>query len=458
SAISVRNLSKAYKIYARPADMLREIITRRQRHSELWALNDVSFEVATGEVMGVMGLNGSGKSTLLKILAGTLDLTGGDFDVRGKISAILELGTGFHPEYSGRDNVIMGGMCLGMTREEVESKAESIIDFSGIRDFIDQPFKTYSSGMQARLTFATATSIEPDILIIDEALAAGDAIFVQKSLARVKEICAGGATVLFVSHSSPMVAQLCSKAIWLERGSVRMAGPALEVVRAYDYAVYEAISEGRGTTVAAQVDQDAAPDEEAGEESEKKPRSGAEMMDAVTHDQPGAHQVFRQGPVFIDAVELLDSDGNKTEAFRFWDSMTVRVHYRCEGEPPEDTLGMAIAVNRESDWLCVLHCNTTNVRRDEDFARYDHEAFRTRASRRGTIEAIIDPLQLNEGTYVLTVGLLANVPYNVDFYELHQYVYNFAVLRGGHLFNSTSYPMVRWEHASAADTTAPEAS
>src|SRR5439155_13030921 len=199
-------------------------------------------------VVGIIGLNGSGKSTLLKILAGTLDRTSGEVEINGKISAILELGTGFHPEYSGRKNVILGGMCLGMSREEVESKVEQIIDFSGIRDYIDQPFKTYSSGMQARLTFATATAVNPDIFIVDEALAAGDAIFVQKSFGRIKEICASGSTVLFVSHSSSMIAQLCTRAIWLERGKMRMIGDALEVVRAYDYAVYEAISGGKGKT------------------------------------------------------------------------------------------------------------------------------------------------------------------------------------------------------------------
>jgi len=231
--IAARALSKSFRAYEHTKDMLLEFVTRRARHSEFPALTDVSFEVQPGEIVGILGRNGAGKSTLLKLLAHTLEPTSGSSAVRGRVSAILELGTGFHPDYSGRENALLGAICLGMSRREARERLASIIAFAELGEFIDRPFRTYSSGMQARLTFATAVASTPEVLIVDEALAVGDARFQLRCFDRIREMRDAGCTILFVSHSVEQVTGLCTRAMLLEKGRLLEFGDPGFVTRAY---------------------------------------------------------------------------------------------------------------------------------------------------------------------------------------------------------------------------------
>lgn len=261
TAIRVSNLSKLFKVYNRPADMMWEILTGRSWYRPFWALQNISFDVKRGQVVGLIGRNGAGKSTLLKIITGTLDKTSGELEVNGRISSILELGTGFNMEYSGRENIYLGGLMVGLSDEEIRGKEDWIIEFSELEDFIDQPFKTYSTGMQARLTFATAVCIDPDILIVDEALSVGDARFQRKSFSKIEEFRRLGKTILLVSHDTNQVASFCDFALILENGRVYDQGDPSRLRGVYYDLLFGNGEEQSNSHMSSEGIQDAAIDE-----------------------------------------------------------------------------------------------------------------------------------------------------------------------------------------------------
>ncbi len=255
-AIRVSNLSKRYEIYDTPRDRLKQFVIPRLQYlagrpvrhyfREFWALKDVSFEVKKGETIGIIGRNGSGKSTLLQMICGTLHPTSGNIYTNGRIAALLELGSGFNPEFTGRENVYMNAAVLGLSNEKIDARFEDIVAFADIGDFIEQPVKTYSSGMMVRLAFAVIAHVDADILVIDEALAVGDAFFTQKCMRFLRTFMKTG-TVLFVSHDTSSVKNLCNHAIWLEKGEILQEGSPKDVCELYLQAFYEA-QQGKSNT------------------------------------------------------------------------------------------------------------------------------------------------------------------------------------------------------------------
>jgi lipopolysaccharide transport system ATP-binding protein len=412
SAISVRGLSKVFHVYSRPTEMLKELLTGRQRHKKFWALKDINFDVGHGEVVGIVGRNGSGKSTLLKILAGTLDKTTGDFVINGKVSAILELGSGFHPQYSGRQNIMMGGMCLGMSRSVIEEKTESIIEFSGLREVIDQPFRTYSSGMRARLTFAVAISVDPEVLIVDEALAAGDAFFVNKCIRRIEEICREGKTVLFVSHSMALVERFCHRVIYLDGGEIHKIGSAAEICGLYMY------------------DQLAQSHQEAAENDAKRKQ-----------------QVLGTGQMQVRGISFLDQSGQPTQMLQTGKPCRFRV--TVESSISAEDAGMVIVFTGTDGAIAASASSYRQL--DQDGNESETPLFIPQGV--SLIEVSFWPMNLAAGVYKMSIGIMPHRKTNTyaDYFCFYNQRYSCTVYRQG-LEQQTHVELLTTWRADGADT------
>lgn len=316
-AIRVANLSKCYQIYETPRDRLKQFILPRVHRSlrlrprqyfrEFWALQEVSFEVKRGETVGIIGRNGSGKSTLLQMICGTLTPTNGSVQTQGRVAALLELGSGFNPEFTGRENVYMNASVLGLTKHEIDTRFTDIVNFADIGEFIEQPVKTYSSGMMVRLAFAVIAHVDADILVVDEALAVGDAFFTQKCMRYLRNFMKTG-TVLFVSHDTASVRNLCSRAIWLEKGRVLQEGSPKEVCEGYLEAFYEA-QQGKSTTTRIKV---ATSNSNVPLRDQRRDFINASNLrnDIQIFDFDPEAPSFGQGAAQVTDVKLLDVNGN----------------------------------------------------------------------------------------------------------------------------------------------------
>lgn len=369
--IEARNVSKVYKIYDRPRHWLLEKLGGKPRRREVVALQDVTFAAEKGECLGIVGTNGAGKSTMLRVLAGISRPTSGEVRAEGRVSAILELDSGFHPEFTGRENIRIGAAVLGLSEAETRAREDEIVAFSELDEFIDLPVRTYSSGMYLRLGFSLATAVGPDVLLVDEALAVGDEWFRSKCVDRIMSIRDGGATIVIVSHDLTMVRALCDRAVLLKRGEVAAQGPTLEVINAYLENIYE----------------DAAK------------RSGASRFDS---DRPRRGS----GEIEIRGARLLDGQGRETAVIKVGETMAVEIDYKAHEECRAPLFGVNIF---RSDGVLAVCTNSeashyTNEKYFAGGPAGDHPEFIPEGAE-GTARFAIERNMLLEGAYELSVNV-----------------------------------------------------
>jgi ABC-2 type transport system ATP-binding protein len=375
AAIAVEDVSKRFRLYHDRNQTLKAAVVRghRARYEDFWALRHVSFDIERGETFGIIGPNGSGKSTLLKCLSKILRPEEGRIEVRGAMSSLLELGAGFHPELSGRENVYLNAAILGLTRKQVDARFDEIVDFAGLERFIDMPVKNYSSGMYVRLGFAVAINVDPEILLIDEVLAVGDETFQRKSAEKISEFRDSERTVVIVSHGLGQVRSLCDRVAWIEAGKVVKVGPAPEVVDAYTGDTHE----DRDTTA-----------------------TGATR--------------WGTGEVRIGEVELLGADGQPARHIRSGDRMVVRVAFSAPRPVRDPIFGVSI---EHVDGQLVA--GTTTLRQGLTISAVHGP---------GEVEVVIPALPLAEGTYDLSVAIVDRTEKNP--YDYWRRPIRFDVLHG----------------------------
>lgn len=396
-AVSLHDVVKQYRVRHEKGRTLKETFLRQRIYSEtINALDHVSFDVPRGMTMGIIGSNGSGKSTTLKLIAGTSKPTSGEVQVNGRVSALLELGAGFHPDFTGRENVFLDGAIMGLPKKVIEERFDEIVDFADMREFIDAPAKTYSSGMYLRLAFSVAVSVDPDIILIDEVFAVGDEAFQRKCLERIDRFKSEDKTIVFVSHSLDAVRSLCDGAVWLDQGQLRAQGSTDKVTDYYLAAVND-LEENRLSA-------------EAG------------------YDKDEQRWGTRRGE--ITAVELLAADGRQRYTYETGDSMKVRVEYVAKGRLEEPVFG--IAIHRSDGVLCF----GTNTSEDDETPDWLEPG-------EGEVLLGIDKLNLLPGDYYLSASF-HNLEQS-ETYDYHDRKFRFKVLSGPEVEIGLLHIPHRWQ-------------
>jgi lipopolysaccharide transport system ATP-binding protein len=329
TAVRFEGVSKSYAIYDAPSDRLKELLSpvRRKHHRDFWALHDVSFSVERGETFCIIGENGSGKSTLLQIVAGILQPARGTVEVAGRVAALLELGAGFNPEFSGRDNVYLNGSILGLTTRQIDERYKDIEAFAEIGDFINQPVKTYSSGMVVRLAFAVAINVDPEILLVDEALAVGDIYFRQRCMRKVHELRSRGVTILFVSHAVSDVKAIGDRVVWLDRGRVAEIGEPDRVISRY---------------LATMVEKDSAYLLHKAAVEERQPRAGRLQAPEVIETIPNIDHRYGDGRAKVIGIGVFDERGRPLQLLTPATRILVRISVRASDEVPMPIVGFML--------------------------------------------------------------------------------------------------------------------
>ena len=413
NAIELSNVSKIYRRYSgrqfstlKSALLQRSLLRDLQPSETFPALTGVTFSVPKGSTYGVIGRNGSGKSTALKLVAGITKPTSGSVRVEGRISALIELGAGFHPEISGRENVFINGIMLGLTKREIQDRFDEIVDFAELREFIDAPVKTYSSGMYMRLGFAVAIHVNPDVLLVDEVLAVGDEGFTHKCLDKFAEFRRRGKTILLVTHSLNLVERFCDEALWLDAGRALSRGDPKRVVGAYLTKVEEGETQLLAHTTAKAVE-DAGRDEQAGrdgQEGQQRPADPTSDMNQATEGRWGSREVE------ITDVALLDASGQPSFVFHSGDRMSIRLKVRAAHPTDDFVFGIGLF---NADGVCCYGTNTYLEEMDPDQLAGEADATFT-----------VESLDLVEGTYKLDVAVHKRDGFPYDY---HRLLYTFRV-------------------------------